>query len=157
MDSSADLIPLPRLNLPTYHPDLIKREGKLWITDSIRKKQLVLTPEEWVRQHWLNYLINHLNYPKGLFSLEKGLRYNQLQKRTDLVSLDRTGNPYLLIECKAPEVRISNKTMEQASVYHKQIKSEFLILSNGLQHIFLQYNAVDNQFFQLKECPNAPI
>jgi len=88
---------------------LIKKEGKIWIVDSIRKKSLVLTPEEWVRQHWINFLINHLKYPRGFNCVGKGMKYNQLQKRTDLVTLDRAGKPYLLIECKAPEVRISQK------------------------------------------------
>jgi hypothetical protein len=157
MDSNEELIQLPSLNLPSFDPNLIKKEGKLWIVDSIRKKSLVLTPEEWVRQHWVNFLINHLKYPKGLIALEKGIKYNQLQKRTDLVTLDRMGKPYLLIECKAPEVRISQKTMEQASVYHQEIKSEFLILSNGLEHIFLWYKSEENRFVQIKNCPSAPI
>jgi len=157
MDSNEELIQLPSLNLPSFDPNLIKKEGKLWIVDSIRKKSLVLTPEEWVRQHWINFLIHHLKYPKGLIALEKGMKYNQLQKRTDLVTLDRVGNPYLLIECKAPGVRISQKTMEQASVYHQEIKSEFLILSNGLEHIFLWYKSEENRFVQIKNCPSAPI
>jgi hypothetical protein len=157
MDSNEELIQLPSLNLPSFDPNLIKKEGKIWIVDSIRKKSLVLTPEEWVRQHWINFLINHLKYPKGLIALEKGMKYNQLQKRTDLVTLDRVGNPYLLIECKAPEVRISQKTMEQASVYHQKIRSEFLILSNGLEHIFLWYKSEENRFIQIKNCPLAPI
>lgn len=156
MDSNEELIQLPALNLPSFEPNLIKKDGKLWISDPIRKKSLVLTPEEWVRQHWINFLISNLNYPKGLFALEKGLKYNQLQKRTDLVVWNREGNPYLLIECKAPDVRISQKTMAQASVYHQEIKSEFLILSNGLQHIFLHYKTQENRFIQLKDCPNAP-
>ncbi len=157
MDSNEELIQLPSLNLPSFEPSLIKKDGKLWILDSIRKKSLVLTPEEWVRQHWINFLIDHMNYPRGLIALERGMKYNQLQKRTDLVTLNRIGNPYLLIECKAPEVRISQKTMEQASVYHQEIKSEFLILSNGMDHIFLHYIQEENQFIQLKACPKAPI
>lgn len=84
------------------------------------------------------------------------MKYNQLQKRTDLVALDRMGDPYLLIECKAPEVKISQKTMEQASIYHQEIKSEFLILSNGMDHIFLHYKQEENRFIQLKDCPKAP-
>jgi len=156
MDSTNQLIQLPNLNLPAYKPELIKREGKLWIFDFIRKKQLVLTPEEWVRQHWINFLINHLDYPRGLFALEKGMKYNQLQKRTDLVTWDRDSNPYLLIECKAPEVKISQKTMEQASVYHQELKSQYLILSNGIKHVFLQFELSENKFTQINECPKAP-
>ncbi len=157
MESNNDIVQLPSMNLPSFKPDLIKKEGKIWIKDSIRKKNLVLTPEEWVRQHWINFLITELNYPKGLFALEKGLKYNQLQKRTDLVIWDREGKPYLLIECKAPEIKITQKTMEQAAIYHREIKSEFLILSNGNQHVFLQYLSKEKQFIQIQVCPNAPI
>lgn len=157
MNSDEELIQLPSLRLPSFEPKLIKKEDKLWIVDPIRKKNLILTPEEWVRQHWINFLINHLDYPRGLIALEKGLKYNQLQKRTDLVTLDRKGKPYLLIECKAPEVKISQKTMEQASIYHQKIKSEFLILSNGMEHVFLQFKTNENRFIQLKNCPVPPL
>jgi hypothetical protein len=156
MGYTKDQIQLPELNLPSFVPNLIKKEEKLWIQDPIRKKLLIYTPEEWVRQHWINFLISDMNYPKGLFALEKGLKYNQLQKRTDLVVWNREGLPYLLIECKAPQIKISQKTMHQASVYHQEIKSDFLILSNGLQHIFLQYKDEENRFVQLNDCPKAP-
>ena len=97
MDSIKNQIELPLLNLPDYNPELYRKDDKLWVFDPIRKKQLVLTLEEWVRQHWINFLVNHQNYPKGLFALEKGLKYNQLQKRTDLVIWDKMGAPYLLL------------------------------------------------------------
>ncbi|MDF2158444.1 type I restriction enzyme HsdR N-terminal domain-containing protein [Algoriphagus sp. CAU 1675] len=150
-------IQLPKLNLPDFEPRLSEKEGKFWVFDSLRKKDLVLTPEEWVRQHWANYLIHHLNYPKGLFSMEKGLKYNQLQKRTDLVVWDQEGMPYLLIECKAPNISINQKTLEQACLYHQKLKAKFLILSNGLKHVCLKWSHEENRFLQEKKFPLSPI
>ncbi|TFV92374.1 type I restriction enzyme HsdR N-terminal domain-containing protein [Algoriphagus kandeliae] len=147
----------PPLNLPAFNPKLTWKEEKLWIFDSVRKKDLVLTPEEWVRQHWIYFLIEKQGFPKGLLSTEKGLVYNRLQKRTDVLIRDQNGNPYLLIECKAPKIPINQKTLEQATVYHFQLKSSFLILSNGFSHIFLQYHAAENRFSQEKNIPKPPI
>lgn len=149
-------ISLPTLNLPHYEPQLEEVDGILWIFDSLRKKRLVLTPEEWVRQHWINFLINHHNYPKGLFSLEKGLKYNQLNKRTDLVVFDRESNPYLLIECKAPKVKIDQKALNQIMTYNATLKSRNLILSNGLNHVYLEYSEEEKKYIQrssLSLCP----
>ncbi|UZD22713.1 type I restriction enzyme HsdR N-terminal domain-containing protein [Algoriphagus halophytocola] len=157
MDSNLDQIQLPQLNLPHFEPQLLKKDGKLWIFDTLRKKQLVLTPEEWVRQHWINFLSIQLKFPKGLFALEKGLMYNQLLKRTDLVVWDKNGKPYLLIECKAPKVKLTQKTIEQACMYHKELKSPFLIISNGLQHICLSFDPKVEKFTQEKSFPEPPI
>lgn len=149
-------ISLPELNLPPFEPVLSKSEGKLWIFDPLRKKYLVLTPEEWVRQHWINYLINHLGYPGGLFSLEKGLKYNQLQKRTDLIVFARDAQPYLLVECKAPTIKIDERTLIQAMTYNKNYNCPYLILSNGLNHTYMGYSEEMGQFIQLKRLPNFP-
>ncbi|WP_192349249.1 type I restriction enzyme HsdR N-terminal domain-containing protein [Algoriphagus sp. Y33] len=157
MDSHLDQIHLPTLNLPHFDPRLLERDGKLWIFDSLRKKQLVLTPEEWVRQHWINFLITQLNFPKGLLALEKGLIYNKLIKRTDLVVWDKNGNPYLLVECKAPKVKLTQKTIEQACMYHKELKTPFLVISNGLQHICLSFDPSGEKFTQEKSFPEPPI
>jgi len=157
MDSNLDQVQLPQLNLPHFKPQLLEKEGKLWIFDSLRKKQLVLTPEEWVRQHWINFLIIQLNFPKGLFTLEKGLIYNKLIKRTDLVVWNKSGKPYLLIECKAPKIKLTQKTIEQACMYHKELKTSFLVITNGLQHICLSYDASSEKFTQEKSFPEPPI
>ncbi|MBN7815624.1 type I restriction enzyme HsdR N-terminal domain-containing protein [Algoriphagus pacificus] len=156
MKQDLNRVQLPILNLPPFEPKLQEIDGKLGIFDSLRKKYLILTPEEWVRQHWINYLIHHLSFPKGLVALEKGLTYNQLQKRTDLVVWNNEGNPYLLIECKAPQIKLSQKTMEQACLYHQEIKSKFLIISNGQQHVSLEWNADEKKFIQLKHFPSTP-
>ncbi len=156
MDSGHGQIQLPSLNLPPIKPTLQEKEGKMFIFDALRKKYLTLTPEEWVRQHWISFLTLNLNFPKGLLALEKGLKYNQLQKRTDLVVWDKEGNPYLLIECKAPKIKLTQKTIEQACLYNKQLQTNFLILSNGNQHISLAWNEQNHNFDQLNSFPEPP-
>lgn len=149
-------INLPVLNLPHFEPNLRHSEGKLWIFDSLRKKFLVLTPEEWVRQHWVNFLVNHLDYPSGLFSLEKGLKYNQLQKRTDLVVFDREAKPYLLVECKAPGVVINENTLGQALAYNRTLNCTTLVLSNGIKHFYMVYSADEKKFIQRESLTDYP-
>ena len=131
-------------------------EEKYFIFDSLRKKLLTLTPEEWVRQHWINFLIEHQGYPKGLISLEKGLKYNQLQKRTDLVVFDREGHPYLLIECKAPEIELSQKVLQQALAYRSTLLTPYIILSNGFRHISLKFEENQKKFIQIPSFPQNP-
>lgn len=141
------------LNFPEFEFKIQESEGKLSIFDSLRKKYLILTPEEWVRQHMISYLVKHRNYPKGLFSLEKEVVYNSLQKRFDILVLDREGGPFLLIECKAPEVTLSKKTVEQVAVYNKSIGAAYMGISNGKQHLFLKYNCDEKNYFQISDLP----
>ena len=157
MSSTQDSkINLPALNLPHFEPNLRQAEGKLWIFDSLRKKFLVLTPEEWVRQHWINYLIIHHDFPGGLFSLEKGLKYNQLQKRTDLVVFDREAKPYLLVECKAPGITINENTLGQAMAYNRMLDCPNLVLSNGIKHFYMAYSSDEKKFIQRESLPKSP-
>lgn len=156
MNSDHGQIQLPSLNLPQIEPTLQEKDGKMMIFDALRKKYLILTPEEWVRQHWISFLVKELNFPKGLLSLEKGLKYNKLQMRTDLVVWDKEGNPYLLIECKAPKIKLTQKTIEQACVYNNQLRTKFLILSNGLLHICLGWDEKNQTFVQQKDLPSPP-
>jgi type I site-specific restriction endonuclease len=156
MNFDQGQIQLPSLNLPPIQPILQEKEGKMLIFDSLRKKYLVLSPEEWVRQHWISFLITELKFPRGLVSLEKGLKYNQLQKRTDLVIWDKSMNPYLLIECKSPKIKLSQKTLEQACMYQKELQTKFLILSNGIHHISLSWNTDHQTFVKLDDFPQPP-
>jgi hypothetical protein len=149
-------IQFPVLTLPSIKPQLKWKDEKPWIFDALRKKYLVLTPEEWVRQHWIFFLIEHRGYPKGLFSLEKGLKYNQLKKRSDLVVFDKQAKPYLLIECKAPEVIIDKKTLAQAMAYNKQLNCPNIVLSNGVKHFCLGQNLEKDGFVQVNDLPAAP-
>mgnify|MGYP000355230362 CR=1 FL=1 len=123
---------MQKLNLPDFEPRLRKEEGKVWIFDVIRKKYLVLTPEEWVRQHFVHYLINHLNYPKSLFRVERSLTYNTLQKRSDIVVHNRMGKPWLLIECKAPDIKLTQKAFNQVAVYNMTIGAQYVGVTNGM-------------------------
>nr|WP_041779312.1 type I restriction enzyme HsdR N-terminal domain-containing protein [Belliella baltica] len=142
------------LNFPKFDFRIQEeKNGKLSIFDALRKKYLILTPEEWVRQHLIQVLIQKYNYPKSLFALEKGLKYNQLQKRFDVLVHDRNGAPFLLIECKSPDVKLTQKTIEQVCVYNKTIKSPYLGVSNGKQHMFLEFEESSGKFVQLKGLP----
>jgi hypothetical protein len=123
-----------KLNLPEFEYKLKKADGKVWIFDVIRKKYIILTPEEWVRQHFIHYLIAELQYPKALLKIEGGLTYNQLQKRSDILVFDREGKPWMVVECKSPDLKVSQSTLQQASVYNAIYKAKYLTVSNGLTH-----------------------
>lgn len=120
------------LNLPPFKHRLENIDGQEFIFDIVRKKNIVNTPEEWVRQHLIHFLINEHKVPRSLISCEKGLSYNKLKKRTDVVILGKKGTPLFLIECKAPEVKISKETLIQSVTYNQTIKAPYIILSNGL-------------------------
>jgi hypothetical protein len=120
------------LNLPSYNHKLKKINDKLCIWDIIRKKYIVLTPEEWVRQHLVHHLINEHNYPKSLIKLESSLSYNQLLKRTDIQVFDRSGELFMIIECKAPYIELSQSVFSQAAQYNRILKAKYLTIANGI-------------------------
>jgi hypothetical protein len=122
------------LNLPPIAPPVKKEKGKVWIFDIIRKKYIVLTPEEWVRQHVIHHLIQDYKYPKSLFRIEGSLTFNKLQKRSDILIRDREGKPWMLVECKAPNIRLSQKAFNQIAVYNMTIGAKFLLVTNGMVH-----------------------
>ena len=122
---------MDQLNLPPFDFRLKEENDITYIFDIIRKKFLVLTPEEWVRQHFIHLMINQFNYPKSLIKLEGGHQYNQLQKRTDLIVYDRNGQPFLLVECKAASVELSQKTFEQVCTYNQTVRAPNICISNG--------------------------
>jgi hypothetical protein len=126
------------LNLPPFEYQLKKAEGKLWIFDVIRKKYVVLIPEEWVRQHFVHFLLNDLKYPRALIKVEGGLRFNQMAKRSDIVVYDRQGNPWMVIECKSPDIVMNENTIFQASVYNQTLRAKFVVITNGVQHHYAQ-------------------
>jgi hypothetical protein len=125
---------MDKLSLPVCDINIKESAGKTVIFDIIRKKYIVLTPEEWVRQHFINYLIEHLGYSKPLIAVEQGMKYNTLLKRTDIIVFDRSGAPLVLVECKEPAHRLNQKVMEQAMMYNKTIKAPYIIVSNGIDH-----------------------
>lgn len=145
-----------KLNLPDFDYKLKKAEGKVWIFDGIRKKYIVLTPEEWVRQHFIHYLIQEKKYPKSLIKVEGGLIYNQLQKRTDIVVFNRDGNPWMIVECKSPTVPVSPDTLTQASIYNATLKGEFITVTNGLAHYCAHIDWEKRKTSLLNDTPPYP-
>lgn len=128
--------------------------GKTEVFDVNRKKYLLLTPEEWVRQQFLAFLIHHKNYPASLIAIEKGLKVNQLQKRFDAVIFNRNRNPLVLIEFKAPQIKITEKTFSQIAAYNMKMKVKYLIVSNGLKHYCCLMDYEKNNFQFLSDIPD---
>lgn len=141
------------LNFPQYPFRIRQDESGLFIFDEIRKKFLFLTPEEWVRQHLIRYLIQEKGYPKSLIKLEGGLKLNSLQKRTDGLVFNNLGEKILLIECKAPEVRINQDTFDQIARYNIIHRVKHLLISNGLQHYCCRIEFDTQSFSYLRDIP----
>lgn len=128
----------PNLNLPDAHLKLAKEQEEIYVYDIIRKKNILLTPEEWVRQHFVHYLIHTCKFPKTLFKVETGLMYNTLTKRSDIKVYNRQGSVFMLVECKAFSISISSNTLKQISAYNKSIGAEWLVVTNGFDHFAFQ-------------------
>lgn len=125
---------LPQLNLPTYSFKFKELNQRTQIFDSVRKKYIVLTPEEWVRQNFIQYLIQEKKFPASLIAIEMGLKYNKLQKRGDVVIYDNYGKPFVIVECKAPHIKITQDVFDQIARYNMVLKVKYLIVTSGLQH-----------------------
>ena len=121
------------LNFPAFEYQVRQTQGKLYIFDIIRRKYVFLTPEEWVRQHLIHFLVTHHQYPKACIKVEGSLRYNQLSKRTDALVHDSLGQPFLLIECKGANIELSQEVLEQAAAYNYILKAPYLLITNGLE------------------------
>ncbi|WP_299253323.1 type I restriction enzyme HsdR N-terminal domain-containing protein [uncultured Cytophaga sp.] len=140
----------PDLNLPTANLKLAKEQGEIYVYDIIRKKNILLTPEEWVRQHFMHYLIHTCKYPKSLFKVETGLQYNSLQKRSDIQIYNRKGSVFMLVECKAFSIPLSEQTLKQISAYNKTIEAEWIVITNGLTHYAFQREGEGEQIAFIK-------
>lgn len=141
------------LNLPSYQFKL-KQEGlRTHIFDAVRKKYVTLTPEEWVRQNFLQYLIQDKKFPASLIAVEAGLKYNQLQKRMDVLVYDKRGIPYLMVECKAPAVKITQDTFDQIARYNMAFKVKYLVVTNGMDHYCCQMDYTLNTYHYLEQIP----
>ncbi len=141
------------LNLPKADIKMVHKAGKPFILDLIRKKWLALTPEEYVRQNFIWYLVHHLHYPTSHISVERGIKINKLLSRSDIVVYNQNRLPYILIECKAPQIKISQNTLEQASKYNLQLKAEYLCVTNGLEHAFYHINFETARYQRLENLP----
>jgi len=145
---------MTNLNLPTYSFKIKSKENKLYIFDILRKKNVVLTPEEWVRQNYVQYLIHDKKYPKTLIAIEKQLKINHLIKRTDILIFDKNGNPHIIVECKAPSIKITQDAFDQIARYNLKLQAKYLIVTNGLEHFYCKMNYQQMKYDFLKEIPN---
>tara|TARA_B110000881_G_C18088533_1_gene277069 strand:- start:8 stop:451 length:444 start_codon:yes stop_codon:yes gene_type:complete len=145
---------MQRLNLPTYNFKLKSSENKTLIFDKLRKKYMVLTPEEWVRQHYVCFLIEEKKYPISLIALEKQLTINNRKKRTDILVFNKKGNHDIIVECKAPSIKITQDTFDQIARYNLKLKANYLIVTNGLEHFYCQMDFENETYIFLKDIPN---
>jgi len=141
-----------KLHFPQIDIEINEEEDKYFFFDIIRKKKLIMTPEEWVRQHVVHYFLS-ISYPRGLISLESGLKYNRLLKRTDIVVRDREGEVFMLVECKASYVKINKKVIEQASIYNQELNAKYLAVTNGLVWYCFLMDYNNQEYVQMKEFP----
>src|SRR5574343_1138478 len=141
------------LNFNNYSFRFKNSENKVYIFDAIRKKFLVLTPEEWVRQHTIQYLIQELNYPISLINVEKIVKINGMNKRYDIVVFQPNGQIAIIVECKAPEVTINQQTFDQIARYNFVLQAHYLMVTNGLNHYFCQMDFKNEQYTFLQSLP----
>lgn len=145
------------LNLPSYEIKICEREGKQQIFDSLRKCYVALTPEEWVRQHFVNYLTEHKGYPAALTANEVAIKLNNTSRRCDTVVYDKELHPIVIVEYKAPTVKITKEVFAQISRYNLVLRVDYLIISNGLQHYCCKMDYDNNCYTFLNEIPDYNI
>ncbi|MBE7647586.1 type I restriction enzyme HsdR N-terminal domain-containing protein [Tenacibaculum finnmarkense] len=145
---------MQKLNLPTYKFRLKSNDNKTFIFDNLRKKHLVLTPEEWVRQHFVRFLMEEKKYPATLIAIEKQLIINNLKKRTDIVIFSSDGTPNIIVECKAPKIKIAQDTFDQIARYNLKLNANYLIVTNGLEHYFCQLDKENETYIFLRDIPD---
>ena len=143
-----------QLNLPTYECRLREQNGRQQIFDVLRRRYVALTPEEWVRQHFVHYLIEHKGYPKGLLANEVELRVGEKHLRCDTVLYDKALHPKIIVEYKAPEIAITQKVFNQITVYNMLLHVDYLIVSNGMQHYCCQMDYEQNRYKFLSDIPS---
>ncbi len=143
---------LPELNFDNIDIPVKWIEEKPHVFDIVRKKNISLTPEEWVRQHFIHFLIRN-GYPKSLMLVERSHQLAKLKKRVDILVVDRETNPFLVVECKSPSQKIDTSTLKQASIYNYSHKAKYVALSNGTVHYYLEYSEKENTLSLLKSLP----
>ena len=144
---------MQELNFPTYTFRFKNSENKVSIFDAIRKKFVILQPEEWVRQHCVHYLIKVKNYPKSLINVEKELKVNDLKKRYDIVIFNTDGSIHLIVECKAPNIKIKQNTFDQVASYNLALNATYLMVTNGLNHYYCVMDFKAEKYRFLEDIP----
>ena len=144
---------MQKLNFPVYNFRFKNSENKVSIFDEIRKKFVVLTPEEWVRQHVVRFILEEKKYPKSHVNVEKMISINGLTKRYDIAVFQPNGKILVLVECKAPEVNITQNVFDQIARYNMVLDAEYLMVTNGLNHYFCQMDFENEQYNFLRDLP----
>jgi len=144
---------MQELNFPKYSFRFKSNENKLYIFDPIRKKFIFLTSEEWVRQNVVQYLLTEKKYPKSLTNVEKAIKVKNRIKRYDIVIYNSDGSIFLLVECKAPNISITQETFDQIARYNSALKSKYLMITNGLKHYFCKMDFEKQHYVFLNELP----
>ncbi|MGB1284524.1 MAG: type I restriction enzyme HsdR N-terminal domain-containing protein [Polaribacter sp.] len=145
---------MQKLNLPIYNFKLKKNKNKTYIFDIIRKKYIVLTPEEWVRQHFVRFLVDEKKYPISLIAIEKQLTLNNLKKRSDILVFNTQGTPDIIVECKNPSIKITQHTFDQIARYNLTLQANYLVVTNGLEHFYCKMNYEEETYIFLKQIPD---
>ena len=145
---------MQQLNFPKFSFRFKKSENKISIFDVIRKRFVILQPEEWVRQHCIHYLIEIKGYPKSLINIEKELIVNTLRKRYDIVVFNSDGSIHLIVECKSPEVKIDQSTFDQIAQYNLTLNATYLMITNGLNHYYCLMDFENEKYHFLKDIPD---
>lgn len=145
---------LQPLALPPYPFKITEANGQLTLFDELRKRTIIITPEEWVRQHFVQYLINQKQYPKALMRLEGGLKLNGMSRRTDIVVFNRDGERILMVECKAPSVSIDQKVFDQIARYNMAHKVSLLAVTNGLKHYYCRIDHEQRSYQFITDLPS---
>ncbi|MBA6151487.1 type I restriction enzyme HsdR N-terminal domain-containing protein [Gelidibacter maritimus] len=141
------------LNFPKFSFRFKNSENKVSIFDVVRKKFMILQPEEWVRQHCVHYLMTVKKYPYSLINVEKELTINNLRKRYDIVVFNASGEVHLIVECKAPTISIDQSTFDQIARYNLALRANFLMVTNGMQHYYCQMDFKKETYVFLKDIP----
>lgn len=142
-----------KLNFPTYSFRIKNKENKRFIFDPIRKKFIILSPEEWVRQNVIQFLIETKGYSPNLINVEKQLRLNNTTKRYDVVVFKSDGSVNIIVECKAPQINITQETFDQIARYNLVSQSDYLMVTNGMEHYYCKIDYVNQGFVFLRDLP----
>ncbi|WP_276392313.1 type I restriction enzyme HsdR N-terminal domain-containing protein [Eudoraea chungangensis] len=142
------------LNFPTYQFRIKNSENSRQIFDIIRKKFVSLQPEEWVRQNTIRYLTANKQYPVSLIGVEKMILLNDLKKRADILVYNSDGSIKILVECKAPSVKITQATFDQIARYNLKIKAEYLMVTNGMEHFYCLMDYEKEKYTFLRQIPD---
>ena len=144
---------MPKLNLPNAVLKTRLVEGTTQVFDAVRKKYLILTSEEWVRQHFIHYLNSKKKYPLGLMGVEQMVKYNNQSTRADIVLYTNEGTPNMIVECKSPKIKITQDTFNQIAKYNFKLKVDFLVVTNGIQHFCCAMDYENNKITFLDDIP----